>query len=123
MSDLLTQPAVDLLALLAAKKLSALELAELHIERIEQLNPHLHAVIDFDPDRIREQAIALDRSTAPRGPLHGLPITIKSSISVAGHLCETGSRFNKGRRPTSDAETVKRLRQAGAVILGTTNCP
>ena len=123
MSDLLTQPAVDLLALLAAKKLSALELTELHIQRIEQLNPRLHALVDFDPDRIREQAIALDRSTAPRGPLHGLPLTIKSSISVAGHLCETGSLLNKGRRPNSDAETTKRLRQAGAVILGTTNCP
>jgi Asp-tRNA(Asn)/Glu-tRNA(Gln) amidotransferase A subunit family amidase len=123
LSDLLTQPAVDLLALMAAKKLSVLELADLHIERIEQLNPRLHALVDFDPDSIREQAIALDRSTAPRGLLHGLPLTIKSSISVAGHLCETGSLLNQGRRPTTDAETVKRLRQAGAVILGTTNCP
>lgn len=123
MSDLLTQPAVDLVALLAAKKISALELAELHIQRIEQLNPRLNAVVDFDPREIRRQAMALDRSTAPRGPLHGLPLTVKSSISVAGHLCETGSVFNQGRRPTSDAETVTRLRKAGALILGTTNCP
>ena len=123
MSDLLTQPAVDLLALLATKKLSALELAEQHIERIEQLNPQLNALVDFDPDRVRQQARALDNSPQPLGPLHGLPLTIKSSISVAGHLCETGSLFNKGRRPTEDAETVKRLRNAGALILGTTNCP
>ena len=123
MTDLLTQPAVELLALLAARKLSALELADLHIQRIEELNPHLNALVDFDPDSIRRQAIALDRSTAPSGPLHGLPLTIKSSISVAGHLCETGSLLHKGRRPTDDAETVKRLRQAGAIILGTTNCP
>lgn len=123
MSDLLTQPAVDLLALLAAKELSALELAEQHIQRIEQLNPQLNALVDFDPDLVRQQARALDESAAPRGPLHGLPLTVKSSISVAGHLCETGSLFNKGRRPTDDAETVKRLRRAGAIILGTTNCP
>lgn len=123
MSDLLTQPAVDLLALLVTKKLSALELAEQHIERIEQLNPQLNALVDFDPDRIRQQARTLDNSAKPLGPLHGLPLTIKSSISVAGHLCETGSLFNKGRRPTEDAETVKRLRNAGALILGTTNCP
>lgn len=123
MSDLLTQPAVDLLALLAAKNISALELADLHIQRIEQLNPRLNAVIDFDPDEIHRQATALDRSTEPHGPLHGLPLTVKSSISVAGRLCETGSLFNKGRRPTNDAETVKRLRKAGALILGTTNCP
>ena len=123
MSDLLTQPAVDLLALLEAKKISALELANLHIQRIEELNPRLNAVVDFDPEEIRRQAMALDRSTAPRGPLHGLPLTVKSSISVAGHLCETGSLINQGRRPTSDAETVTRLRKAGALILGTTNCP
>jgi Asp-tRNA(Asn)/Glu-tRNA(Gln) amidotransferase A subunit family amidase len=123
LSDLLTQSAVDLLALLATKKLSALELAEQHIERIEQLNPQLNALVDFDPDRVRQQARALDNSAQPLGSLHGLPLTIKSSIAVAGHLCETGSLFNKGRRPTEDAETVKRLRNAGALILGTTNCP
>jgi Asp-tRNA(Asn)/Glu-tRNA(Gln) amidotransferase A subunit family amidase len=123
LSDLLTQPAVDLVALLAAQKISAFELAELHIERIEQLNPQLNALVDFDPDEIRRQAIMLDQSTAPRGPLHGLPLTVKSSISVAGRLCETGSLFNQGRRPASDAETVTRLRKAGALILGTTNCP
>jgi Asp-tRNA(Asn)/Glu-tRNA(Gln) amidotransferase A subunit family amidase len=122
-SDLLTQPAVDLLALLATKKLSALELAELHIQRIETLNPRLNAVVDFNPEEIRRQAVELDRSTAPHGPLHGLPLTVKSSISVAGNLCETGSLFNQGRRPTSDAEAVTRLRKAGALILGTTNCP
>ncbi len=123
MSDLLTQPAVELLALLAAKKISALELAELHLQRIEQLNPQLNALVDFDPDEIRAQARVLDRSTGPRGPLHGLPLTIKSSISVAGRLCETGSLLNKGRRPSNDAEAVKRLREAGALLLGTTNCP
>jgi Asp-tRNA(Asn)/Glu-tRNA(Gln) amidotransferase A subunit family amidase len=123
LSDLLTQPAVDLLALLAAKKISALELAEMHIQRIKQLNPRLNAVVDFDPEAIRRQAMELDCSKAPRGPLHGLPLTVKSSISVAGNLCETGSLFNKGHRPTSDAEAVTRLRSAGALILGTTNCP
>ena len=127
MSDLLTQPAVDLLALLSANKLSAMELVDLHIARIEQLNPLLNAIVDFDPGRIRQQARALEESaanqTTPRGPLHGLPLTIKSSISVADYHCETGSLLNKGRRPTDDAEAVKRLRNAGAIILGTTNCP
>jgi Asp-tRNA(Asn)/Glu-tRNA(Gln) amidotransferase A subunit family amidase len=122
-NDLLTQPAVDLLSLLEAKQLSALELAEQHIQRIEELNPSLHALVDFDPERVRDQARALDASSAPRGLLHGLPLTIKSSISVAGHLCETGSLFYRGRRPSAEAEIVKRLRSAGAIILGTTNCP
>jgi Asp-tRNA(Asn)/Glu-tRNA(Gln) amidotransferase A subunit family amidase len=120
--DLLTQPATDLLALLASNKLSALELANQHIARIEHLNPLLNAIVDFNPEAIRAQALALD-NTKTRGPLHGLPLTIKSSISVKDHLCETGSLLNKGRRPTEDAETVRRLRNAGALILGTTNCP
>ena len=122
MLDLLTQPATDLLALLASNTLSALDLANQTIARIEHLNPQLNALVDFDPDQIRHQARALDNTTT-RGPLHGLPVTIKSSISVKDHLCETGSLLYQRRRPTEDAETVRRLRSAGALILGTTNCP
>jgi Asp-tRNA(Asn)/Glu-tRNA(Gln) amidotransferase A subunit family amidase len=122
MSDLLTQSATSLLHLLQTRQISALELAELHLERILKLNPLLGAISDFHPEWIRKQAMALDRA-ASRGALHGLPLTIKSSISVAGHLCETGSLANRGLRPAEDAEAVKRLRSAGALILGTTNCP
>jgi Asp-tRNA(Asn)/Glu-tRNA(Gln) amidotransferase A subunit family amidase len=120
--DLLTQPATHLLHLLATNQISALELANQTITRIQNLNPQLNALIDFNPDTIREQARTLD-NTKTRGPLHGLPLTIKSSISVAGHLCETGSLLNRNRRPITDAESVRRLRNAGALILGTTNCP
>lgn len=123
MSDLLTQPAVELVSLLAERKISALELAELHIDRIVQLNPKLNALIDFDPDRVRKQALACDNKKSDMGFLHGLPLTIKASISVAGHRCETGSLLNQGHRPNEDAEAVKRLRAAGAIIVGTTNCP
>jgi Asp-tRNA(Asn)/Glu-tRNA(Gln) amidotransferase A subunit family amidase len=122
MSDLLTQPATYLLKLLQTMQISALELADLHIERILKLNPLLAAISDFHPEWIRAEAIASDRA-ASRGALHGLPLTIKSSISVAGYLCETGSLANRGLRPSEDAEAVKRLRSAGAIILGTTNCP
>lgn len=122
MSDLLTRPAVELAALLNARKISPLELAEEHIRQIERLNPQVNALIDFDPDRVRAQAAALE-SSKQRGPLHGLPMTVKASISVAGHRCETGSLINKGHTPSEDAVIVARARQAGAVILGTTNCP
>ncbi len=123
MSELLTKAAVELLALVAARKISPLELADEHIRQIEALNPKLNALIDFNPDRIRAQAAALEHSTAPKGPLHGLPITVKASIAVAGHRCETGSILNQGHTPTEDALIVARARKAGAVILGTTNCP
>jgi Asp-tRNA(Asn)/Glu-tRNA(Gln) amidotransferase A subunit family amidase len=122
-SSLSIQPAVDMIAMLAKNDISALELAEEHIRRIEQLNPQLNAIIDFDAERVREQARQADRSVHTRGALHGLPVTVKSSISVAGHRCETGSLLNQGHMPARDAEVVARLRAAGAIILGTTNCP
>ncbi|HEU5340360.1 amidase [Edaphobacter sp.] len=123
MSDLVTKPAVELLSLLGSRKISPLELAEEHIRQIEMLNPQLNALIDFNPDRVRAQAAALSQSSTPKGPLHGLPITVKASIAVAGHRSETGSLINKGCTPTEDAVIVARARQAGAIILGTTNCP
>jgi Asp-tRNA(Asn)/Glu-tRNA(Gln) amidotransferase A subunit family amidase len=122
-SSLSIQPAVDMIAMLAKNDISALELAEEHIRRIEQLNPQLNAIIDFDAERVREQARRADRSVRTRGSLHGLPVTVKSSISVAGHRCETGSLLNQGHTPTHHAEVVERLLAAGAIILGTTNCP
>jgi Asp-tRNA(Asn)/Glu-tRNA(Gln) amidotransferase A subunit family amidase len=60
---------------------------------------------------------------APPRILAGLPMSVKASISVAGHRCETGSLLNQGHAPTTDAIIVSRMRQAGAVVLGTTNCP
>jgi amidase len=106
------------LQLLREKKISAAELAEAHIEQIEALNPTLNAIIDWNPARVREQ-VRQERS----GPLAGLPVTVKSSISTAGYRCEIGSILNRGNVPTEDAVVVQRLRDAGAIILGTTNCP
>ena len=114
--------AVEQLALLRAKKISPLELAEEHIRQIERLNPHLRAFADFDAERVRTQARTAEKSSA-HGPLFGLPMTIKSSIAVAGHRCENGSLLQRGHIPTEDAVAVAQLRKAGAIILGTTNCP
>jgi amidase len=110
--------AVEQLALLRDKKISAIELADEHIRRIEILNPSLNALIDFDAERVRASA----RNPLP-GPLTGLPVTVKSTVSVAGHRCELGSLLNKGQMARGDSEVVRRLRAAGAVILGVTNNP
>jgi Asp-tRNA(Asn)/Glu-tRNA(Gln) amidotransferase A subunit family amidase len=122
MSQLTTLPAVELLTMLRQARISPLELAEEFIREIERLNPTLNALIDFDPDRVRDQARTLTATNA-RGPLHGLPVTVKSSISTAGYRCEIGSTLNQGHIPQEDAPVVARLRAAGAIILGTTNCP
>jgi Asp-tRNA(Asn)/Glu-tRNA(Gln) amidotransferase A subunit family amidase len=123
MNDVVLCSAVEMLAMLSARKISPLELAEEHIRQIERLNPQLNALIDFDADRVREQSAALDLAGIAPGMLAGLPMSVKASISVAGHRCETGSLLNEGHTPTTDAIIVSRMRQAGAVVLGTTNCP
>jgi amidase len=125
--DLVLAPAVRQLELLRAGRISVAELAEAHIRQNERLNPQLNVFADFDAERVRAQAQQLDRqldaTPAPRGPLHGLPVTVKSSIATAGYRCEMGSLLHKGDVPSEDAVVVARLRAAGALILGTTNCP
>src|ERR1700738_4315515 len=123
MNDLVSHSAVELLALLSSRKISPLELAEEHIRQTDKLNPQLNALIDFDADRVREQATALNQAGTAPGMLSGLPMSVKASISGPGHRCETGSLLNQGHIPATDAIIVSRMRQAGAVVLGTTNCP
>lgn len=124
MSELVLLPAVRQLEMLRAHEISVVELVEAHIQQIERLNPRLNAFADFDPDRVRTQAHAMDSFAADAwGPLHGLPVTVKSSIATAGYRCEIGSLNHKDEIPREDAVVVARLRAAGALILGTTNCP
>jgi Asp-tRNA(Asn)/Glu-tRNA(Gln) amidotransferase A subunit family amidase len=112
-----------------AKKLSPVELVDAHLARITQLNPKVNAFVTVDEKRAREQAksaeAALSSSAKSNsiGPLHGVPVSIKSSIDVAGLPCECGSILRKGNVPTEDAPLAKRLRAAGAIILGNTNVP
>ncbi len=121
--ELVLTPATRQLELLRAGKVSVAELAEAHIRQIERLNPELNVFADFDAERVRAQARSLDAVRDGRGPLYGLPVTVKSSIATAGYRCEIGSVLHKGEVPGEDAVVVARLRAAGALILGTTNCP
>ncbi|MGB8538749.1 MAG: amidase [Acidobacteriaceae bacterium] len=123
MNGLTVLPAVELLAMLRRKQISPLELADEYIRQIERLNPQLHALVDFDAERVRAQALALQNAGGTRGPLFGLPMTIKGSIATAGHRCEIGSLLHRGNVPHEDAVVVERAKKAGALILGTTNCP
>ena len=105
MSDLLTQPAVDLLALLAAKELSALELAEQHIQRIEQLNPQLNALVDFDPDGEEKVITAIcapltNRSEeAVRRRVEGMGAEDRRAVLAAYVGDRTNRRHRPGRAP------------------------
>jgi amidase len=125
MNDLVLLPAIRQLELLQSSEVSVVELAEAHIRQIERLNPKLNAFADFDAERVRERARKHDAwaGTRARRQLFGLPVTVKSSIATRGLKCEIGSLLHKGDVPRADAAVVARLRAAGALILGTTNCP
>jgi amidase len=124
-SELVLASAVRQLKLLRTGAVSVTELAEAHIAQIERLNPTLNALVDFDADKVRARARLHDawRGTHARRPLFGLPVTVKSSIATRGLKCEIGSLLHRGECPSEDALAVARLRAAGALILGTTNCP
>ncbi|MDR3775517.1 MAG: amidase [Terracidiphilus sp.] len=123
MSNIVLTSAVRQLEMLRAGAISVVELAEEYLKQIARLNPQLNVFADFDAEWVRAQARRMDAQTAQRGPLHGLPMTVKSSIATKGYLCEMGSLLHEGEIPTEDAVVVERLRASGALILGTTNCP
>src|SRR5713101_3307711 len=126
MSALNVLSAVAMAEQIREKKLSPVELVEAHLARIEQLNPKLNAFVQVDADGARRQARAAE-TAATRGekvgPLHGVPLSVKSSIEVAGLRCEAGTKLRAGYVASQDAPLVSRLRAAGAIILGVTNCP
>ncbi len=126
MRDLTFLPAVTLAQHIREKKVSAVEVAEAHLEKIERLNLRLNAFVEVDPKRVRREAREADAAVmsgrAP-GPLHGVPVSIKSSIEVAGMKCEAGTRLRAGFVAAHDAPLVARLRNAGAIVLGVTNTP
>jgi Asp-tRNA(Asn)/Glu-tRNA(Gln) amidotransferase A subunit family amidase len=124
LSELTIKPALELLRLLRSRKISSVELVEEHVGEIERLDPRLHAFAHFDPERALIAAQAADKQRGETSaPLLGLPMTVKASISTAGYRCETGSALNHRFVPVEDAVAVERMKAAGAVILGTTNCP
>ena len=126
MSELTFLPAVTLAELIRQRKLSPVELVEAHLMRIENLNPRLNAFVQVNTEGARMQAQAATKALTDGenlGLLHGVPITIKSSIEVAGMRHEAGTKLRAGVVAMKDAPLVKRLRDAGAIILGTTNTP
>jgi amidase len=117
--------ASDLLQALAARQVSARELVDAAITRIEALDPKINAVVVRDFDRARSAADAADAALArgERRPLLGLPMTVKEQFNVSGLPTSWGYPKFKDWRPDFDALVVGRLKNAGAVILGKTNVP
>lgn len=108
------------------RKLSPVEVVKAHLARIEEVNPKINAFVEMDGERALEharEAEAVVMRGERLGPLHGVPISIKSSIEVAGMRCEAGTRLRAGNIASHDAPLVQRLKNAGAIVLGMTNTP
>ncbi len=118
-------PATELAAKVRDKSLSPVEVVQAHLDRIEQLNPTLNAIVFFAADPLaqaREAEAAVMRGD-PLGPLHGVPYTLKDCIETAGLPMSLGSRIYDGYVSQQDAEVYTRLKAAGGILLGKTNMP
>jgi amidase len=120
------RPATELAEMIRSRELSSRELLELCLARVERINPTVNAVVTLDREAAFSAAARADERTAgggPLGPLHGLPITIKDAIEVAGLRSTGGATALADHVPQADAPAVGRLRAAGAVVFGKTNVP
>jgi Asp-tRNA(Asn)/Glu-tRNA(Gln) amidotransferase A subunit family amidase len=109
-----------------AKDISPREVVEHHLRRTADLQPRLNAFVHVDEACARAQAQAAEAAVMRGdvlGPLHGVPLTMKSCIDVAGWPCAAGSLLRNDNVPSTDAVLVQRLRRAGAILLGNTNTP
>jgi len=93
------------------------------IERMDRINPRLNAVVENLSSQAREHARTLDNTTNPKGPLHGVPITIKINVDQIDHATSNGVPAFKDLIADQDAPIVRNLVQAGAVVIGRTNTP
>ena len=124
--DLCAWPATELARAIAARELSALEVMDAHLARIDRVNPTVNAIVTLLPDAARRGAEAADAAVArgdALGPLHGLPVAHKDLTWTKGIRTTFGCRAFEHFVPDEDALIVERLRAAGAITIGKTNTP
>jgi amidase len=118
--------ATELAGAIRSRQASSREVIEAHLQRIEAVNPSVNAITTLLADQALEAAKAADRKTAEGGALprlHGVPFTVKENIDLAGAPTTHGLKALAGAYPGRDAPVVERLKTAGAIPIGHTNCP
>ena len=126
MSELTALAATRLAQLVNGREVTAIEVVEAHLKRADELNPKINAITDLQAESALEQASRVDedvRLGRPRDSLAGVPVTVKSSIAVKGFRQECGTSLRLGEVAEADAPLVADLKDAGAIVLGTTNVP
>ena len=124
--DLVFMSATKIAQLIREKKVSSVEVVKAHYARIDAVNPKLNAVVQFCRERALAEAKSADDLLASgklKGPLHGVPMTIKDSWDTEGVISTGGTQGRAFFVPAKDATIVARLRAAGAILLGKTNTP
>jgi len=123
MNELTTYSATQQARLIRERRVSSRELVTAHLERIAQINPKINAAVEVLAESALAAAAAAD-SSEPRGPLHGVPFSIKDSLELAGAVATAGTLGRKNAAAsTEDATLVGRLRRAGAIPIAKTNLP
>ncbi len=118
--------ASELAAAIRDKRLSSQTIVDAYLNRIAVINPKLNAIVQLTADQARKEAASADAALARgelKGPLHGVPVTIKDTLEVAGVICTGGTKGRAHFVPQADATAVARLKAAGAIVLGKTNVP
>lgn len=126
MNEIIYWSAARLARALRSRELSAREVVDASLARIDAVNPSINAVVQRVDERARGEAEELDRLAAKgrfRGPLHGVPVTVKDSFDSAGIISTGGTLGRRDFVPERDAPVVARLRAAGAVLIGKSNTP
>ncbi|MFT6855688.1 MAG: amidase [Cyclobacteriaceae bacterium] len=120
--DLIYKSVVDLAKMVKDKQVSAVEVVQAYINRIDDVNGQINAVVMDCFERAMEEARKAD-SSSPKGKLHGVPMTIKDSFMAKGVVSTGGTIGKMNFVPNEDATVVARLRKEGAILLGKTNTP
>ena len=124
--DLAFTSATELRQIIDARRVSIVELVEMFLRRIEDLNPHLNAYLTVTGEEALASARAAEQALLrgeAKGPLHGIPISIKDLEITSGIRSTMGSLVFKDHVPDQDSLVVEKIREAGAIILGKTNTP
>jgi amidase len=120
-NDLMLKPVSEVAALVRGGEIAAREAVSAALERIEAVDDRLNAFVEVDAERAL--AAAAEIEPGDERPFAGVPVAIKTNVPVAGMCMNFGSKFLQGHRPSHSAYLVRRLREAGFVVIGTTNMP
>ena len=124
--DLWRLSATEMVERVARRDVSSTELTQSCLQRLEDVNPRINAIVDVLADSALHAASQADAAIArrePVGPLHGVPVTVKINVDMAGYATTNGVSAFKDLVASEDSPVVANLRKAGAIVIGRSNAP